>query len=898
MPTRFLSFLSFAAVLLAVGAGPAQAYIIEGRWTRTATNSSTGSRGTPITLTWGFPPDGTTIPTSVSNNLQNFLDTNWGIGPGGSDLTQRPWYPIFSQATERLSALSGVTFNYEPNDDGRSFANTTSAQGVLGVRGDIRLGGKSYGVGSDTLASNFFPNYGEMMINTDQVSYLTNSSSNYRRFRNTLMHELMHGLGISHVDSSDAAFLIEPSISGAFDGPQLDDLLALQRNYGDTSEKDGGNDTYDRATPLGLLNSTQSLAIGALGSSTTIGASQVDFMSIDDDSDTDFFSFTIDNRLDVRLQLTPRGTSYLVGPEDGTQTTLNTLALSNLSLALMDTNGTSVLASADSNGAGSGEEVTLQLLPGTWFARVKGANDNIQLYGLDLTATTPAPRNLLWVGNLSSIWNVGVTANFSVGGASTMFFDLDNVTFNDTSTTKTVTLAEDISAGNINITTASGYTFTGAGSIVVGSVTINGTGTVTLATSGNSYSGATQVQAGTLRITGNVDAMVSPITVANSARLMMDATSAGTLDSPLTISGNGAGNGAIQIASGRTANFGGNVSLASSAAAIHVEANATGTFQSTVNGAANNARLTLQVASGGNANLQGAVSLANGGITKLGAGTGTLAGALNYSGPTIVDQGTLRLTGSGPLSGDFQLAQGATLDLAGSHQFQAAADLTGSGTVAGNMVMPGTIAPGASAGALTFENNLTLTGTSVLEIELGGTVAGVSFDALDIAGSATLAGMLDVSRINSFNPALGNSFEVLHADFGVFGEFDQLVLPALLPQLEWNVVYSSVAVLLNVVSPNATVPPGDYNNDGFVNAADYIVWRSTLGDVGINLPADGNNNDVIDNGDYNVWTANFGQTDGPGSASGLGAFSSVPEPASFGILLGFIVLLAAARWRS
>lgn len=879
-------WLGLCVLISTMLAGSAHAYIIEGRWSRTATNSSTGSRGTPITVTWSFAPDGTLIPGNTSgtvpSNLLSFLDTNFGAGPGGSDLTQRPWFPIFSQSTARISALSGVTFVYEPNDDGRAFSNLNIAQGVLGVRGDIRLGGKSFGAGSNTLASNYYPDYGEMMINTDKASFFTNSTNNYRLFRNTLMHELLHGLGISHIDSSNAAFLMEPTISGAFDGPQLDDLLALQRNYGDIYEKNGGNDTYDRATPLGQLSPTQSLAIGALGSSTSISPTQVDFLSIDDDSDTDFFSFSITSRYDVRMQLSPRGTSYQVGPEGGTQTTLNTLALSNLSLALMDTNGTSLLALADANGAGLGEEIIRQLLPGTYYARVKGSADNIQLYGLNLFATAPLPRDLVWVGNINSTWNVGVTANFSDAGTATVFYEFDNATFNDTSAVKTVNLSGNIEAGTIRVTTASSYTFSGSGAITAGSLTVDGTGVVTLANSGNSYSGATQVLAGTLRLTGNASAMVSPITVANGARLSLDATNLGTLGSSLSIAGNGGGNGAIHVAAGRTANITGNVTLASSTAAIHADTNASATFQGSFNGAANNARLNLQAATGANLTLQGNVSLAAGGITKQGNGTSTLAGSLSYSGATFVDQGTLRLTGSGLMGGAFHVAQAATLELAGTHQFQFSARLTGTGLVNGDVAMPGTIAPGnhptsgTGLGRLTLANNLNLSGTSLLTIDLGGTQGGQSYDVLTIGGEANLNGALEVSLFGGFSPALGNSFEVLYAAGGIFGQFNDVVLPTLSSQLAWSLVYSNFAVLLQVVASNANPLPGDYNNDGIVDTADYLLWRKNPASFG------------GDPAGYNTWHANFGATAGGGAAELRSA--AVPEPS------GLALLMLAALW--
>lgn len=90
---------------------------------------------------------------------------------------------------------------------------------------------------------------------------------------------------------------------------------------------------------------------------------------------------------------------------------------------------------------------------------------------------------------------------------------------------------------------------------------------------------------------------------------------------------------------------------------------------------------------------------------------------------------------------------------------------------------------------------------------------------------------------------------------------------------------------------------GDFNKNGVVDAADYVVWRNTLNQTGVGLPADGNNNGVIDSGDYTVWRSNFGHT-GSGSASGAGASvlnnvaGGVPEP-NFTIYLMIALLYAA-----
>ena len=52
---------------------------------------------------------------------------------------------------------------------------------------------------------------------------------------------------------------------------------------------------------------------------------------------------------------------------------------------------------------------------------------------------------------------------------------------------------------------------------------------------------------------------------------------------------------------------------------------------------------------------------------------------------------------------------------------------------------------------------------------------------------------------------------------------------------------------------------GDYNGDGYVDAADYTVWRDALHST-TELAADGNNDGVVDIADYNLWRDNFGAT--------------------------------------
>jgi hypothetical protein len=73
----------------------------------------------------------------------------------------------------------------------------------------------------------------------------------------------------------------------------------------------------------------------------------------------------------------------------------------------------------------------------------------------------------------------------------------------------------------------------------------------------------------------------------------------------------------------------------------------------------------------------------------------------------------------------------------------------------------------------------------------------------------------------------------------------------------------------------ATAPAlaGDYNGDGFVNAADYTVWRDSQNATGPDLAADGNGDEIVNQADYDIWAGNYG-------APGEPAAAGVPEPSA------------------
>jgi glucose/arabinose dehydrogenase len=100
---------------------------------------------------------------------------------------------------------------------------------------------------------------------------------------------------------------------------------------------------------------------------------------------------------------------------------------------------------------------------------------------------------------------------------------------------------------------------------------------------------------------------------------------------------------------------------------------------------------------------------------------------------------------------------------------------------------------------------------------------------------------------------------------------------------------------------------GDYNKNGVVDAADYIVWRDTLGETSdpmgkTFLAADhsgattGVPNGVVDQFDYDFWRGHFGHVAGSGAgASVRPPITAVPEPASFWTALVGILAMRACR---
>src|SRR5688572_4003971 len=201
LPGAVAVFVQFVAPWFVA---PIFAFVPQERWASTATSLATPT-GRPVTLTWSIVPDSTHIQGEGGSNLIQFLDGVFGPGPGGNNLQQRPWFSLLDNSFERWSAVSGLTFHYEPHDD---LADHGSVPGLINIRGDIRVGGAFIDGNNGTLAYSFFPSNSDTVLDTGDTTFFSNPTENHRAFRNMFMHELGHGIGLDHVVSNTDRFLL------------------------------------------------------------------------------------------------------------------------------------------------------------------------------------------------------------------------------------------------------------------------------------------------------------------------------------------------------------------------------------------------------------------------------------------------------------------------------------------------------------------------------------------------------------------------------------------------------------------------------------------------------------------------------------------------------------------
>ena len=183
--------------------------------------------------------------------------------------------------------------------------------------------------------------------------------------------------------------------------------------------------------------------------------------------------------------------------------------------------------------------------------------------------------------------------------------------------------------------------------------------------------------------------------------------------------------------------------------------------------------------------------------------------------------------------------------------------LTGTGTLMGNVVnfSGGSVRPGGDPastqpGAFTIDGDYTQQDAD-LTIRIKGTIAGGEYGVLHVTGAASLDGTLHVEPVEGFVPQPGQQFTVMTFASRT-GEFAAVTGPD-----AYDITYTATSVTL-------TVPvPGDLNDDGDVDAEDYVLFADCLNGPNVAYPlgcdeADLHTDGDVDAADFAEFQAMFG----------------------------------------
>ena len=307
----------------------------------------------------------------------------------------------------------------------------------------------------------------------------------------------------------------------------------------------------------------------------------------------------------------------------------------------------------------------------------------------------------------------------------------------------------------------------------------------------------------------------------------------------------------------------------------------------------------VEVLAGSNLVINSATSTNNNLITLTG-GQVHFTGSLTNNGPVfgngtiradggIDNNGTIAFSATANVIGDVTNSMGTIYSSGGTTTFfddvenfgdiQTGANsftiyygsYSGSGTNSGTgtVIMAGDLTPGTSPGSMAFDGDLSFTPTASLEIEIDGPLAGSEHDIVTVAGTATLAGALDVVIDPLFTPQPGDVFSVLTYGTRV-GEFDAITGLDFGSGMSLTPIYGATDLQLVVQLP------GDGNGDGMVDGLDYLLWAANYGDDPAMEPpgspenGDYNDDGMVDGLDYLIWAGQFG----------AGSATAVPEPGS------------------
>ncbi len=157
-----------------------------------------------------------------------------------------------------------------------------------------------------------------------------------------------------------------------------------------------------------------------------------------------------------------------------------------------------------------------------WTGTLTGDSSNFSVMGLKGLSTALTIRDntlilivkgqrapqggVIWSGSTSANWDFN-TENFKIGEDATPFVNGDQITFNDESSTKTITINDYLSPSSIIVDNSLGdYTLKGlAGISGTGGLTKSGSSALILTTAKSDYTGSTIINGGILEVSALAD---------------------------------------------------------------------------------------------------------------------------------------------------------------------------------------------------------------------------------------------------------------------------------------------------------------------------------------------------------------------------------------------------------
>jgi hypothetical protein len=167
---------------------------------------------------------------------------------------------------------------------------------------------------------------------------------------------------------------------------------------------------------------------------------------------------------------------------------------------------------------------------------------------------------------------------------------------------------------------------------------------------------------------------------------------------------------------------------------------------------------------------------------------------------TVATSSTLSIGGSysqtgGTTTVDGELTASAGLAVSGG-------TVQGRGMLAAVVTSSATVVAGDSttkAGKLTIAGTYTQKSTGVLDIAIGGTIAGSQYSQVAVSNGVRLGGTLNIKRTGGFTPAIGDVFTILTGS-AVTGQFATVNGLSINSSEHFEITFGATSVRLTVVS--------------------------------------------------------------------------------------------------